>query len=352
MEEELQKPQASRSWWRWLAYGLGTLLILIGLAGFYLYYLVLGSNISPSPTQTRTVTFPKEASLSQVAEILYYQGIIYSTSDFMRVARWMNYEGKGGRYNILPEVRCNRDLVRVLRGEQAEVKLTFHNLRKKEQLPGLVAKHIQADSAELLALLQDPDYVQELGFTPETITTMLIPNTYSFHWDTDAKGFLARMKKEHERFWNEERRAKAKALNLSPAEVYILASIVETESQHKPERPRIAGVYLNRLRKGWKLEADPTVVFAHGDFELRRVLKRHLELDSPYNTYRYEGLPPGPIYLASTNSIEAVLNAETHEYMFFCARTDNSGAHAFAKTLSQHNANARAYHQWLNSRGR
>jgi UPF0755 protein len=261
----------------------------------------------------------------------------------------MKYKGKAGKYTIKQEVKTLRDLVQVLRGEQTPVKLVFHNLRKKEQLAGLVAKHLEVDSAALSALLNDSLRLSQQGLTPRTAISLFIPNTYQFHWDTNAEEFFERMLKEHKAFWTAERLEKAKALELSPAQVYTLASIVETETRYNPEKPRIAGVYLNRLKKNWKLEADPTVIFAHDNFEIRRVLKSHLELDSPYNTYKYEGLPPGPIYMASVASIDAVLNAEAHEYMFFCARPDNSGSHAFAKTLAAHNENARAYHRWLNS---
>lgn len=347
-EEKKSKPRS----WKKLVFGFVLFLILgAGATAFYIYLLVFGVNVSKS-LEARSVLFSKNSSLEEQAEQLKREGILLNVSDFLRIAAWMNFEGKSGRYTISSEVKSNRDLIRLLRGAQSPMKFVFHNLRQKEQLPGLVAQKIQADSNELLALFRDEDYLQSLGFNSTSIATMFIPNTYELYWDTDAEGFMQRMKKEHERFWNQERLAKAQALELSPEQVYILASIVETETQYNPEKPRIAGVYLNRLRKGWKLEADPTVVFAHGDFTLRRVLHRHLEIDSPYNTYRYEGLPPGPIYLASIPSIDAVLNAERHDYMFFCAYPDNSGAHAFAKTLSQHTANARAYHRWLNSRGR
>jgi UPF0755 protein len=182
--------------------------------------------------------------------------------------------------------------------------------------------------------------------------TLFISNTYEVFWTTEPKDFLVRMKKEHDKFWSPERIAKAKKNNLTPEQAYTVASIVEKETLANQEKARIAGVYLNRYRDGWKLEADPTVVYATKQFDLRRILKTHLAIDSPYNTYMYIGLPPGPIYLPSIKSIEAVLAPEQHKYMFFCAAPDNSGTHTFAETLAQHNANADLYHKWLNTQGR
>jgi UPF0755 protein len=177
---------------------------------------------------------------------------------------------------------------------------------------------------------------------------MFIPNTYKVYWNTSEEAFVKKMKTEHDRFWNADRLAKAEALELSPKEVYTLASIVEKETLAKSEKNRIAGLYLNRLKRNMLLQADPTVVFAVGDFGIRRVLNKHLELDSPFNTYKNMGLPPGPIYMPDISTIDATLSPEEHNYIFFCARPDNSGLHAYAKTNAQHAANARKYHSWLN----
>ena len=180
---------------------------------------------------------------------------------------------------------------------------------------------------------------------------MFIPNTYEFFWNTSAEKFIVRMHKEYERFWNDARKAKAGKLNLSPAEVVTLASIVEEETVKSSEKSRIAGVYLNRLRKGIMLQADPTVKFAVGDFSIRRILNKHLLVNSPYNTYRFVGLPPGPINYPSSSTVDAVLNAEKHSYLYFCAREDFSGYHNFSSTLKQHNKNATAYRQALSRQG-
>jgi UPF0755 protein len=198
----------------------------------------------------------------------------------------------------------------------------------------------------------DEAFWAEHDYELETAMSAFIPNTYQIYWNTSPKAVLLRMIEEHDKFWDKEnRRAKAEAMGYTPKEVYTLASIVETESQHKPERPRIAGVYINRLDRGIPLQADPSIVFALGDFSLKRILKKHLQVDSPYNTYKNAGLPPGPIYMSSISSIDAVLNYEEHDYLYFCAKPDFSRTHNFAKTLSAHNVNARNFHKWLNKRG-
>jgi UPF0755 protein len=208
---------------------------------------------------------------------------------------------------------------------------------------------IDADS--LLYLLNDSTYCDALGFTPETVLTMFLPNTYEMYWNIGEEKFVSKMKREYLNFWNSDRNAKAQALGLSPIEVSVLASIVEEESAVVDEYPMIAGLYLNRLSKGMPLQADPTVKFALGDFGLRRILHKHLEVDSPYNTYKNIGLPPGPLRIPSIKAIDAVLNRVEHNYLYMCAKEDLSGTHNFAVTLAQHTANARRYQAALNRRG-
>ena len=266
----------------------------------------------------------------------------------------MNYGDrtiKPGKYS-LNEGNNNLDLIRQLRsGNQVPVKVVFNNIRTLDRLAGKVSEYIETDSFALLDAFMDPNVQSSYELNEETMMTLFIPNTYEFFWNTSEKGFLDRMKKERDAFWNQERLQKAQDRQMTPEEVYTLASIVEKETNVKSERPTMAGVYLNRLEQGIPLQADPTVVFAVGDFTIKRVLNRHLEIDSPYNTYKNTGLPPGPISMASISSIDAVLNAESHDYIFFCAKPGNSGQHAFAKTLAQHNRNARKYQRWLNSQG-
>jgi UPF0755 protein len=221
-------------------------------------------------------------------------------------------------------------------------------VRTKEDLAGKVSKYLIADSISILNLFSDENQIQKFGFTTETYRTMFIPNTYQFYWTTSAEEFAQRMKTEFDRFWNNERRKKAEQINLTPAEVTVLASIVQSETAKNEELARISGLYINRLNRGQFLQADPTVKYAVGDFTLKRILNVHLEIDSPYNTYKYVGLPPGPINFPETSAIDAVLNHERHNYIYMCAKEDFSGFHNFAVTLTEHNRNAAKYRAALN----
>ncbi len=243
----------------------------------------------------------------------------------------------------------NTQLVNRLRsGEQAPVSLIFNSIRTKQQLAGRIGKQLEADSVALLKLLNDKAFVKKLGFTADNILCLFIPNTYEFFWNTGPEQFISRMAKEYKRFWNEDRTGKLEKIGLKQSEASILASIVEMESTKNDEKPIIAGVYINRLKKGIKLEADPTLIFALGDFTIQRVLNKDLQFDSPYNTYKYAGLPPGPISLPSIVSIDAVLSPVHHNYLFFCAKADLSGYHNFSATLQQHIRYAREYQAALN----
>jgi UPF0755 protein len=236
-------------------------------------------------------------------------------------------------------------------GNQQPVKVTFNNLRFIEELAGAVSKYIEPDSAELIRKFNDSTIYEKYGFNKNTFHCMFIPNTYEFYWTTTSDQFLERMSMEYKRFWNEERIRKANEKGLTPEEVMTVASIVQEESNKKDEKPVIAGLYLNRIKRGMLLQADPTVKFALGNFHIKRVLKTQLEVDSPYNTYKYPGLPPGPINFPEISSIESVLNAVKTPYIYMCARQDFSGYHNFSRTLSGHNANARKYKAALDSLG-
>ena len=235
-------------------------------------------------------------------------------------------------------------------GLQTPVKVTFNNMRDVKMLAGRISQQIEADSLSIVSLLSNSDSLNAMGFNAKTIPALFLPNTYEFYWNTTAGQFVDKMRREYDKFWNEERRNKAKAVGLTPVEVSTLASIVDKETNKTDEMARIAGVYLNRLRDGWLLQADPTLVFALGDFELKRVLNVHKEVESPYNTYKYPGLPPGPICIPSLAAINAVLSPEKHHYYYFCAKEDFSGYHNFAKTLAEHNKNAQKYQKELNKR--
>ena len=233
---------------------------------------------------------------------------------------------------------------------QIPVKVTFNHLRTKEQLAGKISTQIEADSIAIINQLSDTTFLIETGLNNDNVSCLFIPNTYEFYWNTSATEFLNKMQKEYDKFWNNERLKKAATIGLTKFEVSALASIVEMESYKKEERPIIARLYLNRLKKGMKLQSDPTIIFAVGDFTIRRVLTKDLKIDSPYNTYLHKGLPPGPICLPSINAIDAVLNASKNDYLFMCAREDFSGYHNFAKTSKEHSKNARKYRRALNKR--
>ena len=235
-------------------------------------------------------------------------------------------------------------------GQQTPVKMVVPSVRTIGQLIARVAPQIMADSAQIQQLIADSAYIDSLGFNKQTLPALFIPNTYEVYWNMNARAFIRRMQREYEVFWNSQRKQKAKALQLDPIEVSILASIVEEETANNAEKPRVAGLYWNRLQRGIPLQADPTIKFSLQDFGLRRILFKHLEVESPYNTYKHVGLPPGPIRIPSLVGLNSVLNREEHKYLYMCAKEDFSGTHNFAKTLSQHNANARRYQQALNKR--
>jgi UPF0755 protein len=244
------------------------------------------------------------------------------------------------------------ECVHMLRGHaQTPVRLVLPSVRTMADLSGFLSRHLMMDSAAVAGALSRPSLLDSLGFTTETVPALFIPNTYELWWDTTPESFLLRMRREHDAFWTEERRRLAERQGLTPVEIATLASILDEETANNAEKPAVAGMYLNRLRRDMLLQADPTVKFALGDFSLRRIRHGHLEVESPYNTYRVKGLPPGPIRIASTSSIDAVLHAAEHPYLYMCANADFSGTHVFAATYAEHLANARRYQQALNARG-
>lgn len=296
------------------------------------------------------VTIPTGSTYNEVTTSLFKQGYIIDTASFKIASSRLGYINsiKPGKYKLTQQM-SNKRLIGILRsGMQTPVRVTFTGFRVPEQLASKVAMQIEADSASIVAALNSEKIAEKYGFTSETFIAMFIPNTYEFYWNTSVDAFLDRMKKEYDTFWNEERTYQSAEIGLTKMKVSILASIVEEETIMSNERPRVAGVYMNRLEKGMPLQADPTVKFAVGDFALRRILTKHLQTDSPYNTYKNKGLPPGPINAPSISSIDAVLNFEQHRYLYFCAKSDFSGYHAFAKTLTEHNQNAREYQAALN----
>ena len=331
-----------------------TLLLVAGFWAYQKYKDYLLPNV-PKELKETFVHIPTGSSFKEVKELLYKEGFIKDTASFRRVAEKLKYRRpkmRAGRFEIQPGW-TNLELVRHLRnGKQAPVKVVItEDARLPEDVAEKVSRFIEPSATEMKAAFQNDSLIQALGFTKETFMSLFIPNTYEFFWNTPPEKFLERMKKEHDRFWKmNDRLGKARKLGLSPEEVYTLASIVERETNRNEEKKRIAGVYLNRLKRGIKLQADPTAVFARRDFGTSRVTHYHTKYDSPYNTYLYEGLPPGPISMASIASIDAVLQAEKHDYIFFCAKGDGSGLHNFAKTLRGHNRNIKKYKQNLKNR--
>ena len=261
------------------------------------------------------------------------------------------YKPRTGRYAVEPGQPFMTIYMNLMRGQQSPVMLTIPSVRSMKRLVGTLSHKLMLDSAEVIQHLTDSAFIAQYGYTTATLPALFIPNTYEVYWDTSLDAFMQRMKRENERFWElEDRHQAALALGMTHEEVVTLASIVDEETANNAEKPRVAGLYLNRLRKGILLQADPTVKFATGDETLRRILNEHLRIDHPYNTYLYQGLPPGPIRIASVAGIDAVLHPETHNYLYMCAKEDFSGTHNFAATYPEHMQNARRYQRALNAR--
>ncbi len=329
------------------------LLLLAVLIGGRFYRYINAPNVDLTNVESPYILIPNGTNFFQLKAILIESGAIKDMSSFEWVAQKKDYPEKiiSGRYKLVDRMSNNR-LVNLLRsGRQEPLNLTFNNIRKLEQLASVVSMKLMLDSAALMDLLNNTDYISELGFNSSTLPSMFIPNTYQIYWNTDAKSFIERMKREYDSFWTDEKIKKAEAKGLSPTQVSVLASIVDEETQKADEKPKVAGLYLNRLNIGMRLQADPTLKYALGDFTIKRLLNDDKNIESPYNTYKYAGLPPGPIRIPSITGLNAVLNAEPHSYLYMCAKEDFSGYHNFAKTLAQHNLNAARYRIELNKRG-
>ena len=333
-----------------------SLVAVIFLSGAIMAFLFYGRiyqpNVALDYQKEVFIYIPTAASFEDVLQLLIDEGIIINSSSFRWISEKKHYTKniKSGRY-LIQDGMNNNDLVNLLRsGRQTPVNVIFNNVRTKEEFAGKIANQLELDSLQILEAMLDTVFLSPLGLNAFTVSSLFIPNTYEFYWNTTVTSFLSRMLAEHHHFWNDSRQAKAKFLNLTKHEVVTLASIVEKETLQNSEQPIVAGLYLNRLKKGMKLQSDPTVIFAIGDFSIRRVLKKDLKYDSPYNTYKYKGLPIGPISLPSIRAIDAVLNYQKHDYLFMCAKEDFSGYHNFAQTALQHYANAAKYRKALNDR--
>jgi len=326
--------------------GIVALIILI-----IFYRNLFGINIIADKNND-VIYIPTGSSYEQAMDTLESKLIIKNKDIFVWLAKKKHYPAliKPGRYVIDKDLSYN-SLINLLRsGRQSPVRITFSNLRTLNQIAGKIGMQIEADSSQLMGFLSDDaNYIRD-GFNKENIISLFIPNTYELYWNTDSRALYTRMLKEYRLFWNDQRLSMAKEKGLDPLKVSILASIIDDEVAKNDEKPRIAGVYLNRLKRGIPLQACPTIKFALNDFSITRVLKKYLLVDSPYNTYKHSGFPPGPIGCATIEGIDAVLNAEIHDYLYFAARADFSGYHNFSRTLSEHSRYALLYQKELDKR--
>lgn len=344
---------AGKKWGIWgIAIVLG--LLVIGIVFFWGYRKIFKPNVHIENEAGAVFLYLHTGStFEQVMSSLAENKYLCDVQSFEWMAVKMNYPThiKPGRYKVSNGM-TNRQLLNMLRaGNQEPVDVIFNTLRFKRELASVVGKQIEADSMKMVQLLNDEIFLDKLGFNKQTVPAIFIPNTYELYWNTSAEQFIQKMHKEYQDFWEGKRQKQCALIGLTPVEVSTLASIVEEESQKKDERSIIAGVYINRLKKGMALQADPTVRFAWGDFTIKRIYEKYIQIDSPYNTYKNVGLPPGPICIPSISSIEAVLYYQKHEYIYFCAKEDFSGYHNFARTIAQHNENAKKYRKALSRAG-
>jgi len=335
-------------------------IALIGLVvAAYFAYFVYTAMLSPNTAFTNDeacIYVSTGATYQQVREDL--EPLLKDIKTFDALASRKKYTShiKAGKFCIKKDM-TNNDIINSIRSNSIPVRVSFNNQNTLEQLAGRIANQIEADSLSLVNSFEDNSFIEKNGFTDATILGMYLPNSYEFFWNTSAEGFRERMFKEYNKFWNSSRLEKAKQISMTRDQVMALASIVYEESKQHLEQPKIAGVYINRLKNKWPLDADPTIKFAayqlpkYKNTIIRRVLNVHKKIDSPYNTYMYGGLPPGLITMPDISAIDAVLNYEKHNYFFFAADAKKPGYHKFAKTLSQHNQNAREYQRYLSQQG-
>jgi UPF0755 protein len=327
-------------------------LLVVAYFGFKVYQIVFTPNTRFSEEKV-TVFVPTHSTFEEVKAIV--SPYLKDMEKFETLAERRGYATaiKAGKFELTQNMNTNA-IVSAMR-RSVPVRVTFNNQERLEDFAGRIASQIEADSMQLLQAFKEPKFLEENGFTEETVFTMLLPNTFEFYWNTSAEKFRNQMAKEYYRFWNDDRKAKAEKLGLTPVQVSILASIVHKETAKVEERPRVAKVYLNRMNVGMPLQADPTVIFAYklgsNDFKqvIKRVYYKHLEVESPYNTYRNVGLPPGPIFMPDVNAIDAVLNPDQNKYLYMCAKADFSGYHNFSTSYDQHLVYARQYQRAISN---
>ena len=332
---------------RTLIFIILTIILLGGIAGYFYYRIVSPCFDIKEPV---SIYIDEKKDYDKLLSDLKTVAHVKSAVLFQKLAASMHYENNmlTGRYVITPSMSCLSTVKMFRNGQQTPVKFAFNNIRRKTDLIEKIGEQFMFGRERLSEKINDPEICESLGFDTVTIVSMFIPNTYEMYWNISAEKFLERMKKEYDRFWTPERLEKARAIPLTPVQVATLASIVEEETADKADYATVAGLYINRLQKRMLLQADPTVKFAVGDFSLRRILYAHLNIDSPYNTYKYPGLPPGPIRIPSIPGLDAVLNYVHHNYLYMAAKEDFSGGTNFAATYAEHIQNARKYRNALN----
>jgi UPF0755 protein len=330
---------------RKLIYLLLVLMIAAGAAG---YWILFKNNIAPSETRP-WVNIPTSSGMDDMLHILTNKGILESVQTFKLAAQIKGFKTvKPGHY-VFNKSMSNREIVNMLQsGRQTPVKLVIYNIRTKEEFTGLVGRTLEIDSIAFLAKLNDPDFCNGYNLDTNNILNLFITDNYELKWNTDMISFANKMKGSYESFWQGARRDKAKSMGYNPAQITTLASMVEKECVFDKELPVVAGVFFNRLRIDMPLQSDPTLKYAARDFNARRVTNFHKDFDSPYNTYEHKGLPPGPICMPKKKSIDAVLNPDSNDYLYFCANPDMSDYHVFSKTLAEQNKIAVEYRKKLN----
>ena len=328
---------------------LVALLIAASCACLVVACIFLGDCTSNCDGDTRIAIYPQDTPVT-VVDKLKQEGI--RTCGFSLLAKVLRYDkARPGLYRIAKGSNI-LSVFRMLRnGRQEPVNLTIPSVRTMDRLAGFLGDHLMMDSTDIVTAFSDSLFCDSLGYSVATLPALFIPNTYQVYWTTSLGDFVKRMQRENATFWNDQREAKAKALGMTHEEVFTLASIIDEETANNAEKPMIAGMYINRLHTGMPLQADPTIKFALQDFTLRRIWGKHLNVVSPYNTYKNIGLPPGPIRIPSIAGIDAVLDAKKHDYLYMCAKEDFSGTHNFARTYGEHLQNARKYTEALNNRG-
>ena len=342
--------------WKKILIAFFTVTLISLLSIFLVWHNIFAVKVHTLEEKEMRIYVNKDENIANLVTQLATDSIVLKPKALLLVSRAMGIKSTtslpAGCYVVNPNMNYLQLMQRIKRGEQTPVRLTINYMRLPEEFASKVSKQLMMDSTEIMNFITDEAKMAELGYEPKHLFSLVIRNTYEVWWTVSVEKLMQRLKKENDTFWNTNgRKDKAERIGLTIPEVITLASIVEEETNYQPEKSRVAGLYLNRLHKGIRLQSDPTVKYALKDFTLNRILFEHLKVDDPYNTYKYAGLPPGPIRLPSVATIDAVLNAEKHNYIYMCAHPDFNGTHNFAVTLAEHNKNAAKYHvalrKWL-----